>query len=157
MAQKKFRAGVKTCHFGIFFRMGRDGRALLVRPSRIPHRNWKIIFVLGSYESLEILQGKTREGPFFEPSIWYSVHLDRNQWENFLEPEKSNGNSNTVFSEIDVTKCHWVWEKGVCVRLNYGVCTMLGQPKTQVTNRLSEQNANWIILSLRDTIYYHAQ
>jgi hypothetical protein len=34
--------------FWQFFRMGWDGCALLVRPSRIPHRNSKIIFVLGA-------------------------------------------------------------------------------------------------------------
>ena len=49
-----------------FFRMGRDGRALLVRPSRIPHRNLKNIFVLGSYDSLERLEGKTGDKPFFK-------------------------------------------------------------------------------------------
>jgi len=33
--------------------------------SKIPHRNLKNIFVQGSYESLEGLEGKTGEGPFF--------------------------------------------------------------------------------------------
>ena len=51
--------------FWQFFREGQDGRALLVRPSRIPHWISKIIFVLGSYEFLEMLQGKVRKGPFF--------------------------------------------------------------------------------------------
>ena len=36
----------------------------VVRPSRIPHRNQKIIFVSGSYESLERLKGKIGEAPF---------------------------------------------------------------------------------------------
>ena len=45
--------------------MGRDGRALLVRQSRITHRNLKNIFALGSYDSLERLEGKTGEAPFF--------------------------------------------------------------------------------------------
>ena len=45
--------------------MGQDGRALLVLPSRIPHRNQKILFVLGSYESLERLKGNIGEAPFF--------------------------------------------------------------------------------------------
>jgi hypothetical protein len=43
-----------------FFREGRDGRALLVRPSRIPCWISKIIFVLGSYEFLPMLEGKVR-------------------------------------------------------------------------------------------------
>ena len=40
--------------------------ALLVRPSRIPHRISKIIFILGSYEFLAMLDGKIRETPFFK-------------------------------------------------------------------------------------------
>ena len=44
-------------------RMGWDGRALLGRPSRILHRNWKIIFVLGADEYR--LEGKIRERLFF--------------------------------------------------------------------------------------------
>ena len=56
--------------FWQFFRQGRDGRALLARPSRIPHRIWKIIFVLGADEFLAMLEGKIREGPFFKGSIW---------------------------------------------------------------------------------------
>ena len=48
-----------------FFRKGRDGHALLMRPSRIPHRISKIIFVFCSYEFLAILEGKIREAPFF--------------------------------------------------------------------------------------------
>ena len=38
--------------FWQFFRQGQDGRALLVRPSRIPHRISKIIFELGADEFL---------------------------------------------------------------------------------------------------------
>ena len=52
--------------FWQFLKMGQDGHALLVRPSRIPHRNWKILFVLGSYESLKRLKSKIREAPFFK-------------------------------------------------------------------------------------------
>ena len=48
-----------------FFRQGRDGRALLVQPSRIPHRISKILFVLGADEFLAMLEGKIREAPFF--------------------------------------------------------------------------------------------
>ena len=52
----KLHAGNKKCHFG---------RALLVRPSRIPRWISKIIFALGSYEFLAMLEGKTRKGLFF--------------------------------------------------------------------------------------------
>ena len=51
--------------FWQFFRQGRDGRALLVRPSRIPHRISKNIFSLGADEFLAMLEGKIRETPFF--------------------------------------------------------------------------------------------
>ena len=51
--------------FWQFFRQGRDGRALLVRPLRIPHRISKIIFAFGADEFLAMLEGKTRKGPFF--------------------------------------------------------------------------------------------
>ena len=43
--------------FWQFFREGRNGRALLVRPLRIPRWIWKILFVLGSYELLAMLGG----------------------------------------------------------------------------------------------------
>ena len=51
--------------FWQFFRQGRVGRELLVRPSRIPHRIAKIVFALGADEFLAILEGKTREAPFY--------------------------------------------------------------------------------------------
>ena len=62
--------------FWQFFRQGRDGRALLVRPSRIPHRNSKIIFTLGADEFLVMLEGKIREAPFFKVqsgkiTVWF--------------------------------------------------------------------------------------
>jgi hypothetical protein len=41
----KFNAGKKV-PFWQFFRIGWDGRALLVRPLGIPHKNSKILFVL---------------------------------------------------------------------------------------------------------------
>ena len=44
--------------FWQFFSQGWDGRALLVRPLRIPRWISKILFVLGSYEFLAMLQGK---------------------------------------------------------------------------------------------------
>ena len=52
--------------FWQFFRQGRDGCALLVRPSRIPHRISKIFFALGADEFLAMLEGKIREAPFFK-------------------------------------------------------------------------------------------
>ena len=52
--------------FWQFFRKGRDGCALLVRPSRIHHRISKILFVLGSYEFLAMLEGKIGVTPFFK-------------------------------------------------------------------------------------------
>jgi hypothetical protein len=55
-------------HFGNF--SGQEGRALIVRPSRIPHRISKTLFVLGSYEFLVMLEGKFRETPFFKGSFW---------------------------------------------------------------------------------------
>ena len=52
--------------FWQFFRQGRDGRALLVRPSRIPHRISKNLFALGADEFLAMLEGKIRVIPFFK-------------------------------------------------------------------------------------------
>ena len=46
--------------FWQFVRQGRDGRALLVRPSRIPHGISKILFALGANEFLAMLEGKIR-------------------------------------------------------------------------------------------------
>ena len=51
--------------FWQFFRKGRDGRALILWPSRIPHRNPKILFALGADEFLVMLEGKIRECLFF--------------------------------------------------------------------------------------------
>ena len=51
--------------FWQFFRQGRDGRALLLWPLRIPHRISKIIFALGADEFQAMLEGKIREAPFF--------------------------------------------------------------------------------------------
>ena len=50
--------------------MGWDGRALLGRPSRIPRRNWKIIFVFGADEYIERLEGKSIECLFFYVKIF---------------------------------------------------------------------------------------
>ena len=48
-----------------FFRKGWDGSALLVQPSKSNRSNWQILFVLGSYEYLERLEGRIRDGVFF--------------------------------------------------------------------------------------------
>ena len=52
--------------FWQFFRQGRDGRALLVWPSRISHRISKILFALGANEFLAMLEGKISKAPFFQ-------------------------------------------------------------------------------------------
>ena len=51
--------------FWQFLRQGRDGRALLVGPSRIPQRISKILFALSADEFLAMLEGKIREAPIF--------------------------------------------------------------------------------------------
>ena len=65
--------------FWQFFRKGRDGRALIVWPSRIPHRNTKILFALGADEFLVI-----REAPFFKVqsgkiTVWacFDIYVDK--------------------------------------------------------------------------------
>ena len=55
--------GVKKRYFGNFSE-GWDGSALLVHPSRIPCWILKIIFSFGSYEFLQMLEGKTSKGLF---------------------------------------------------------------------------------------------
>jgi hypothetical protein len=60
--------GLKSAILAIF-QTGPDGRSLLVRPSRIPHRISKIIFAIGADEFLAMLEGKIRVTPFFESSI----------------------------------------------------------------------------------------
>ena len=52
--------------FWQFFKQGRDGCALLVRPSRIPHRTSKILFAFGADEFLAMLKHKIKEAPFFK-------------------------------------------------------------------------------------------
>jgi hypothetical protein len=64
-----FMQGLKSAIL-TFFRMGRDGCALLVRPLIISHRILKNIFVLGSYESLERLKGKIVVASSFKGSIY---------------------------------------------------------------------------------------
>jgi hypothetical protein len=53
-----------------FFRKGWDGRALLVRPSKMHHSFWKNLFVLGADEYLERLEGKIRKCLFFYVKIF---------------------------------------------------------------------------------------
>ena len=68
--------------FWQFFSKGRDGRALLVQSSRIPRWISKIIFVLGSYEFLAMLEGKIRKGSV-------QVAKTRNMWKTLtLVPSK---------------------------------------------------------------------
>ena len=67
-----------------FFRMGLNDRDLLGRPSRILHRNWKIVFVLSADEYIERLEGKIRKCLFFylkysKTTVW--VHMPHpNAW-----------------------------------------------------------------------------
>ena len=56
-----YMQGLKNAILAIF----QTGRALLVRPSRIPHRISKILFALGADEFLAMLKGKIRETPIF--------------------------------------------------------------------------------------------
>ena len=56
--------------FWQFFRKGWDGRALLVRPSKMHHSIWKTIFVLGADEYLERLEVKIRKCLFFYVKIF---------------------------------------------------------------------------------------
>ena len=56
--------------FWQFFGEGWDGRALLVQPSKMHHRIWKILFVLGVDEYLERLEGKIRKCLFFYVKIF---------------------------------------------------------------------------------------
>jgi hypothetical protein len=69
---KKFQISStgKKMPFWQFFRMGWDGRDLLGRPSRIPHRNQKTVFVLGADECIERLECKIRECLFFYAKIF---------------------------------------------------------------------------------------
>jgi len=69
---KKFQI---TCRgqkeaFWQFFRQGLDGRALLMRPSRIPHRISKILFAFGADEFLAMPEGKIRRYLFFYVTIF---------------------------------------------------------------------------------------
>ena len=56
--------------FWQFFRKGWDGHALLVRPSKMHHIIWKILFVLCADEYLERLEGKIRKCLFFYVKIF---------------------------------------------------------------------------------------
>ena len=72
LAQKNFWI---TCMgykvpFWQFFEKGWDGRALLVRPLKMHHSIWKILFVLSADEYLERLEGKIRKCLFFYVKIF---------------------------------------------------------------------------------------
>ena len=66
--------------FWQFFRMGWDGHALLGRPSKISHRNWKIIFVFGADEYLEEWKAKLESAYSFmleysEITVWFVSYI----------------------------------------------------------------------------------
>jgi hypothetical protein len=52
-----------------FWQFGWDGRALLVRPSKMHHRIGKILFVLSADEYLARLEGKIKMCLFFYVKI----------------------------------------------------------------------------------------
>ena len=56
--------------FWQFFRKGWDGRALLVRPSKMHNSTRKIAVVLGADECLERLEGKIQKCLFFYVRIF---------------------------------------------------------------------------------------
>jgi len=65
-----------------FFRQGRDGHALLVRLSRIPHRISENIFALGADEFLSMLEGKLERPHFFtvqsgKITVWRGFFVKR--------------------------------------------------------------------------------
>ena len=63
LSNKVIWQGLKSAVLAIF--QSPDGCAHLVQPSRIPHWISKNLSVSGSYEFLEMLEGKTRKGLFF--------------------------------------------------------------------------------------------
>ena len=54
--------------------------ALLVQPSKSNSSNWKILFVLDSYEYLERLEGKIRDGIFFYVNMFKNTSVLRRFW-----------------------------------------------------------------------------
>ena len=60
-----YMQGIKV-PFWQFFREGQDGRALFVRPPRVPYRISKIIFALGVNEFLATLEGKIKVTPLLK-------------------------------------------------------------------------------------------
>ena len=70
--------------FWQFFRKGWDGRALLVRPSKMHHRIGKILFVLSADEYLERLEGKIRMCLFFYVKITVCVIWRKKQFFQFF-------------------------------------------------------------------------
>ena len=95
--------------------MGQDGCSGPVSAAiKIPSRNWKILFVLGSYEFLERLEGKTTEGPFFKGSIWLnnSVLSEKLNSKRIPKPFVFYNNFLPLFRR-------WENEKRVMTHLNY--------------------------------------
>ena len=106
--------------FWQFFRQGRDGRALLVRPSRIPHRISKNIFATGANDFLAMLEGKIREGPFFK------VQSDKKQCELLMHRIKVSSDS---MHSILLT---WI---EVMIRLLVDISTIISPTKPMKFNR----------------------
>ena len=109
--------------FWQFFRQGRDGRAVLVRPSRIPHRFSKNIFALGADEFLAMIEGKIRVTPFFKgkKTVWSHIYVP-NFWVDlsfnsrvildfFLFWNCKLQNCRKYFALKNTRDCSWFWSK----------------------------------------------
>ena len=99
--------------FWQFFRLGRDGRAQLVWPSRIPHRISKILFALGADEFLAMLESKIREGLFFKVrsgkiTVWTNDFLRNPHFKKAKKNHKANNwrksSSNCCFETLSLKK-----------------------------------------------------
>ena len=142
--------------FWQLFRQGRDGRALLVQPSRIPHRISKNLFALGADDFLAMLEGKIREGPFFKVqsgkttvcwgskmgikksgdelffNLWYlafahNVHCRKHQKLFVVEP-CSLADTQRPLAKVPHSSCHaWKW------KFIARTCKMLNKSKAQKT------------------------
>ena len=105
--------------FWQFFRKGWDGRALLVRPSKMHHRMWKNLFVLGADEYLKRLEAKLERAYSFmlkysKITVWMT-HQDKmcadSSAANILHCFGPSCHINQLFSIINQT--YW------CMRLAY--------------------------------------
>ena len=63
---QNFHAGVKKCHFGNFLEWARMAVPVIMAIKNPSQELKKNLFVLDSYDSLERLEGKTGEVPFFK-------------------------------------------------------------------------------------------